>query len=62
MVGGHGLLRRLEDLAPHREKVVEAGGKITVEEQEIPGIGTSCLFEDPDGRVLGMWKQIAQHG
>lgn len=24
---------------------------------EVPGVGQLSLFEDPDGRVLGMWKQ-----
>jgi predicted enzyme related to lactoylglutathione lyase len=28
-----------------------------VERQDVPGVGLFSLFEDPDGRVLGMWKQ-----
>lgn len=48
----------VEDLAPYREKIVAHGGKILVEEQEIPGVGSFCLFSDPDGRVLGCWKQL----
>ena len=24
---------------------------------DVPGVGQLLLFEDPDGRVLGMWKQ-----
>jgi hypothetical protein len=47
----------VEDLAPYRETIVAAGGKILVEEQEIPGVGSFCLFSDPDGRILGCWKQ-----
>ncbi len=51
----------VEDLALYRKKIVEAGGKIVVEQMEVPNVGAFCLFEDPDGRVLGIWKQIAQH-
>ena len=50
----------VEDLAPYRQKIIDAGGKVVVEEQEIPGVGSFSLFEDPDGRVLGMWKQVPQ--
>ena len=48
----------VDDLAPYRDKIVAAGGKVVVEEQQIPGVGSFSLFEDPDGRVLGMWKQL----
>ena len=43
---------------PHLEKIKEAGGKIVIEKKEVPGVGQFSLFEDPDGRVLGMWKKI----
>jgi uncharacterized protein len=49
----------VEDLAAYRKRIVDAGGKILVEEQQVPGIGAFSLFEDPDGRVLGIWKQTA---
>ncbi len=48
----------VEDLGPSRDKIVEAGGKIVVEEQEVPGVGSFALFEDPEGRVLGLWKPL----
>jgi predicted enzyme related to lactoylglutathione lyase len=47
----------VEELKPYREAIVANGGKILVEEQEVPGVGSFCLFADPDGRVLGCWKQ-----
>ena len=47
----------VDDLAPYRQKIVEAGGKILVEEQEVPGVGSFTLFQDPEARVLGLWKQ-----
>ncbi len=47
----------VEDLAAYREKIVAAGGSIIVEEMEVPGVGSFSLFADPEGRVLGIWKQ-----
>ena len=45
------------NLAEYRERIVKAGGKIVVEEMSVPGMGAFSLFEDPDGRVLGIWQQ-----
>ena len=49
----------VEDLDAYAEKVRAAGGRMIVERMEVPGIGALSLFEDLDGRVLGMWKQTA---
>lgn len=46
----------VDDLAAYRRKVVAAGGKIRVEEQEVPGMGAFSLFTDPKGRMTGLWK------
>jgi predicted enzyme related to lactoylglutathione lyase len=46
----------VEDLAAYRKRITDAGGKILVEEQEVPGMGSFSLFADPEGRVLGLWK------
>jgi predicted enzyme related to lactoylglutathione lyase len=46
----------VDDLAPYRKKIVAAGGEIHVEEQEVPGMGSLCLFTDPEGRMMGLWK------
>ena len=48
----------VDDLAVYREKIVEAGGKIIVEQVDMSGVGSLSLFEDPDGRVIGLWKQL----
>lgn len=48
----------VEELAPYREKIVAAGGKIVVEEQDVPGVGSFSMFEDPEGRLLGLWKPL----
>lgn len=46
----------VDDLATYRQKVVAAGGKICIEEQEVPGMGAFSLFTDPDGRMMGLWQ------
>lgn len=46
----------VDDLAGYREKIVAAGGEIHVKEQEVPGRGSLCLFTDPEGRMMGLWK------
>ena len=48
----------VDDIDRYNEKVHQAGGKILVEKMDVPGVGQLSLFEDPDGRVLGMWKQL----
>lgn len=45
----------VDDLAAYREKIVAAGGKIHVEEEEVPGMGAFSLFTDPEGRMMGLW-------
>ena len=40
----------------YRRKIVDAGGSICVEEQDVPGMGAFCLFTDPEGRMMALWK------
>ena len=47
----------VEDLDAYSQKIRDAGGKMIVEKIEVPGTGAFSLFEDPDGRVLGIWLQ-----
>ncbi len=47
----------VDDLDEYAEKIKRAGGKMVVEKVAVPGVGQLSLFEDPEGRVLGMWKQ-----
>ena len=47
----------VDDIEKYKARVLEAGGKVVVERQEVPDIGTFALFADPDGRVLGIWQQ-----
>jgi predicted enzyme related to lactoylglutathione lyase len=46
----------VDNLADYRKAVVAAGGEILVEEQPVPGMGSFSLFKDPDGRMMGLWK------
>ena len=46
----------VDDLDAYRKKIVASGGKIHVEEQEVPGMGWLTLFTDPEGRMMGLWK------
>lgn len=57
--GNMALYMHVDDLGPFRKKIVAAGGKIVVEKMDIPGVGSLCLFEDIDGRVMGMWQKAA---
>ena len=43
-------------LDTHRKKVAAARGKIHVEEQAVPGMGSFSLFTDPEVRMMGLWK------
>jgi len=47
----------VDDLADYRKRIIAAGGKILVEEQEVPGMGAFSLFTDLEGRMMGLWKQ-----
>ena len=58
--GNMALYINVDDLATYREKIEAAGGEIVVPEMEVPGVGSFLLFADPDGRVLGCWKQLEQ--
>lgn len=50
----------VDDLDAYGARVGAAGGKIVVDKLDIPGVGCLSLFEDPDGRVIGMWKRLAK--
>jgi uncharacterized protein len=50
----------VDDLDRFSDRIRQAGGKILVDKMDVPGVGQLSLFEDPDGRVLGMWKQLKE--
>ena len=46
----------VDDLTSYRKRIVAAGGKIHVDEQEVPGMDAFSLFTDPEGRMMGIWR------
>ena len=46
----------VEDVAAAAEKVQEKGGTVLVPPTDIPGVGTFCTFQDPQGAVLSAIK------
>lgn len=46
----------VDDIDSYSERIRQAGGKIVVAKTNVPGVGELSLFEDPDGRILGIWK------
>jgi predicted enzyme related to lactoylglutathione lyase len=48
----------VDDIDAYSKRIVDAGGRIVADKTDVPGVGQMALFEDPDGRVLGLWKQI----
>ena len=51
---------QVDDLDTFKQRITAAGGTIIVERQEVPEVGAFSLFQDPDGRVLGIWQQQQQ--
>jgi predicted enzyme related to lactoylglutathione lyase len=47
----------VDDIEAYRERIVKGGGRMVVDKTDVPGVGQMALFEDPDGRVLGLWKR-----
>jgi predicted enzyme related to lactoylglutathione lyase len=48
----------VDDIDSFNAKIRAARGRVILEKMDVPGVGQLSLFEDPDGRVLGMWKQL----
>ena len=48
----------VDDLAAYRKNILQAGGRSSWTRWTcLDSASSLSLFEDPDGRVLGMWKQ-----
>ena len=52
-----GLYVTVSDVDQAVEAALAAGGSTLCPPMDVPGVGQLSLFEDPDGRVLGMWKR-----
>jgi predicted enzyme related to lactoylglutathione lyase len=60
--GNMSLYIDVANLAAHRKRITDAGGKIVVEEMVVPNMGKFSLFADPDGRVMGIWERAPKAG
>jgi uncharacterized protein len=49
----------VDDIDAFGRKIVSGGGRMVLEKTDVPGVGQMALFEDPEGRVLGLWKQAS---
>jgi uncharacterized protein len=54
--GGALVVLYAKDLAATQRKLIEAGGKITIEPFEFPG-GRRFHFADPNGNELAVWSE-----
>lgn len=46
----------VDDLKATLDHVAKLGGKMVVPPTEVPGMGTFAWFSDPEGNVIGLWK------
>jgi len=49
---------QVDDLAAYLEKAEQLGGKKLMDPTDIPGVGSSAMFSDPDGNVVGLYKPL----
>lgn len=48
---------QVDDLQKYLDKAEEMGGKVCCPPTPIPGIGSSAMFADPDGNMIGLFKE-----
>ena len=46
----------VDDLDRSIEKVMQAGGTITLEKMPVPGVGWMCYAKDTEGNIFGMMQ------
>ncbi len=46
----------VDDIDMHTDRFRNAGGTITIEKQEIPGMGWSVMGMDPEGNLVGLFQ------
>jgi predicted enzyme related to lactoylglutathione lyase len=50
----------VKNLEATEERIREAGGRISVSKQEVPGIGHFSFFSDPDGNLFAIWQALGK--
>ncbi len=51
---------QVDDLKAYLAKIEANGGKTLAPPRAIPGIGSSAMFADPDGNVIGLFSEKQQ--
>jgi predicted enzyme related to lactoylglutathione lyase len=46
----------VEDIDKVLSKVEKVGGKITMQKEEIKGVGLAAVIQDSEGNGIGLWK------
>ena len=46
----------VEDIDKVLSKVEKLGGRVTMQKEEIKGVGLTAVIEDSEGNVIGLWK------
>jgi uncharacterized protein len=46
------------DINATLRSVEELGGSVVMPKNEIPGMGYTAYFKDPEGNVLGLWENL----
>lgn len=45
----------VDDIQQHLDKIESLGGKTMMPPMEIPGVGSTAVFSDPDGNSVGLF-------
>ncbi|UTT68633.1 VOC family protein [Arthrobacter sp. DNA4] len=46
------------DINATLKSVEELGGSVVMPKNEIPGMGYTAYFKDPEGNVMGLWENL----
>ncbi|MGN6440779.1 MAG: VOC family protein [Arthrobacter sp.] len=50
------------DINATLKSVEELGGSVVMPKNEIPGMGYTAYFTDPEGNVMGLWQNLPGEG
>ncbi len=52
----------VDDIPAYLSKIEKHGGQTVVPPMDIPGVGQSAFFKDPDGLIVGLFKPLPGSG
>jgi len=50
------------DINATLKSVEQLGGSVVMPKNEIPGMGYTAYFKDPEGNVMGLWQDLPGEG